>query len=157
MPQKTSLSQALENFKLFSKYQNNRILVVDDEEFCLSSMRAVLFNLGINVDYQVEFCITGKEAFEILQQTYENGMKYALIFTDFNMPVMNGITATIKIRKYLKNDLKIAREDQPKIIGVTGHVMDSFKQEGKKAGMDEIYGKPIYAETLKEILYKYYN
>ena len=72
------------------------------------------------------------------------------------MPVMNGITATVKIRKYLKNDLMIKREDQPIIIGVTGHVMDSFKQEGKKAGMDEILGKPLYAEALKEILNKYY-
>jgi CheY-like chemotaxis protein len=72
--------------------------VVDDEEFCLSSMRAVLFSLGINVDYQVEFCITGKEAFEQLQRTYSGGMEYMLIFTDFNMPVMDGIEATTKIR-----------------------------------------------------------
>ena len=124
---KMSLPQALDAFNLFNKYRENRILVMDDEEFCLSSMRAVLFSLGIDVDYQVEFCITGKEGFEQLQKTYENGMKYILIFTDFNMPVMNGITATVKIRKYLKNDLKINREDQPRIIGVTGHVMDSFK------------------------------
>ena len=58
-------------------------------------------------------------------------MKYKLIFTDFSMPVMNGITATVKIRKYLANELKIKRENQPRIIGVTGHVMESFKQEGK--------------------------
>ena len=122
-----SFTQVLDTFNLFNKYKYNRILVVDDEEFCLSSMRAVLFSLGIDVDYQCEFCITGKEAFQKLIKTYKYGMKYALIFTDFNMPVMNGITATVKIRKFLTEELKISREDQPKIIGVTGHVMDSFK------------------------------
>ena len=38
------------------------------------------------------------------------------------------------------------------IVGVTGHVLDSFKDEGRKAGMDEILGKPLYSETLKKIL-----
>ena len=154
---RVSLSQAMDIFNSFNKHKDNRILVIDDEEFCLSSMRAVLFSLGVDVDYQVEFCITGKEAYEQIKRTYEWGMKYALIFTDFNMPVMNGINATVKIRKYLENDLNINREDQPKIIGVTGHVMDSFKQEGRKAGMDEILGKPLYADALKEIFNKYYS
>ena len=58
-----SLTQAMDTINMFNKYKNNRILVIDDEEFCLSAMRAVLFSQGIDVDFQVEFCITGKEAF----------------------------------------------------------------------------------------------
>jgi CheY-like chemotaxis protein len=123
---KFDLNQALDSYNLFRAYQQKRIMVVDDEEFCISSMRAVLFSAGINVDYQVEFCITGKEAFEQLQKAYANGMQYMIIFTDFQMPIMNGIESTIKMRKYLRSELKISRENQPKIIGVTGHVMDSF-------------------------------
>ena len=65
-------------------------------------------------------------------------MSYLLIFTDFSMPVMDGIEATTKIR------------------GVTGHVQDSFTKKGKSAGMNEIYGKPLYNESMKEILKKYY-
>jgi hypothetical protein len=30
--------------------------------------------------------------------------------------------------------------------------MDTFKLEGKKAGMDEIIGKPLYSETLKKVI-----
>jgi len=127
--------------------------VVDDEEFCISSMRAVLYSQGINIEFQVDFCITGKEALEQVKKTYENGMKYSVIMTDFSMPVMDGIEATAKIRSYLKS--KNVRE-QPSIIGVTGHVQESFQQKGIKAGMDKIYGKPLYAESMKEILSEYY-
>ena len=79
-------------------------------------------------------------------------MSYKLILTDFNMPVMNGIEATIKMRKFMLEELGLSRKDQPMIVGVTGHVLDSFKDEGRKAGMDEILGKPLYSETLKKML-----
>lgn len=39
------------------------------------------------------------------------------------MPVLNGIEATKKVREYLK--LRNKRE-HPIIIGVTGHVQESF-------------------------------
>lgn len=35
--------------------------------------------------------MNGMEAIEMVKQTQALGMKYKLIFTDFNMPVMNGI------------------------------------------------------------------
>ena len=77
--------------------------MVDDEEFCISSMRAVLYSQGINIEFQVDFCITGKEALNQVKKTYENGMRYSIILTDFSMPVMDGIEATAKIRSYLQS------------------------------------------------------
>jgi CheY-like chemotaxis protein len=52
-----------------------------------------------------------------VKKTYENGMSYSIIFTDFSMPVMDGIEATKKIRRYLD-----PKKEYPIIIGVTGHV-----------------------------------
>ena len=108
---KAPLITAMDTYAFFNQFRNNRILVVDDEEFCISAMRAVLFSTGIDVDYQVEYCITGKEAIEQLQITSNYGMSYSLILTDFNMPIMNGIEATIKMRKYLKDELGLSPED----------------------------------------------
>lgn len=39
-------------------------MVVDDEEFCLTTMKSILFNLGIDTENQVDFCITGLEALD---------------------------------------------------------------------------------------------
>jgi CheY-like chemotaxis protein len=49
-------------FENMVKYRNSRILVVDDEEFCISTMRSYLSQLGVNVNSQVDFCINGEEA-----------------------------------------------------------------------------------------------
>jgi hypothetical protein len=56
------LRSVLDTYNKYREFSENRILVVDDEEFCLSSMKAVLFNLGMNINFQVDFCISGKEA-----------------------------------------------------------------------------------------------
>ena len=68
---------------------------------------------------------------------------------------MDGIKTTKTIRKVLKNEFNQSIHEQPKIIGVTGHVQPKFAEAGKKAGMDEILPKPLYADVLKETLVKY--
>jgi CheY-like chemotaxis protein len=77
---------------LFTRYRTNRIMVVDDEEFCISALRSMLTKLGIN-QWQVDYCFDGQEALRCVKRAHETGMSYNLIFMDFNMPNMNGIEA----------------------------------------------------------------
>ena len=86
---------------IFRKFSHHRILVVDDEEFCISSMMMIMEHCGIDIKNRVDFCITGMESFNLVMEAYDQGMSYDLILTDFNMPIMNGVESTIKIRKYL--------------------------------------------------------
>jgi CheY-like chemotaxis protein len=115
-------------------------------------MKAIMEKAGLDITYQVDFCITGLEAFDLVKETYKSGMSYKLILTDFNMPVMDGIIATQKIRELLTNVHKIERKDQPLIVGITGHVHHIFIEEGKNAGMDQVVEKPFYVDNVKEIL-----
>ena len=85
----------------------------------------------------------------------EKGIKYKVIFTDFSMPIMDGIEATKHIRAYLNNQLKLNKENQPLIVGITGHVQESFKRMGFDAGMNEIIHKPVNKDHLMEVLIKY--
>ena len=39
-------------------------MVVDDEEFCISAMKAMLSMAGVDVENQVDFCIHGQEALD---------------------------------------------------------------------------------------------
>ena len=84
----------------------------------------MLKTCGINTDIQVDFCYNGYEAFQMVQDIYNSGLSYKLIMTDFNMPIMDGIKATYKIRDFLTNTRHIERDMQPRIIGITGHVHD---------------------------------
>ena len=81
----------VENFK---KYSQDRIMVVDDEEFCIATMKAMLKRAGIDTKYQVDFCITGQEALNQIHASTSLGFSYGLIFTDISMPVMDGIQST---------------------------------------------------------------
>ena len=84
-------------------------MVIDDEEFCIASMKAILQKIGIDIENQVDFCITGLEAVEKLKETYLGFKKYKFIFTDFNMPEMDGIRATYKMREFMDIDMQLKR------------------------------------------------
>ena len=45
--------------KLFNKWSQKRILIVDDEEFCIATMKAIFQICGFNCDYEIAFCING--------------------------------------------------------------------------------------------------
>ena len=42
--------------------KKERVMIVDDEEFCLSSMKAIMLQAGLDVKRKVDECITGLEA-----------------------------------------------------------------------------------------------
>ena len=52
----------MQTLKSFEEFKDKRILCVDDEEFCIASLRTLLFKLGVDVDNKVDFCINGIEA-----------------------------------------------------------------------------------------------
>ena len=47
-----------------------RIMVIDDEEFCLSATKAMLEIHGIDVNHHVDFCMSGEEAVETFISSY---------------------------------------------------------------------------------------
>ena len=112
-------------------------------------MRAILFKLGIDVENEVDFCINGQEAISMAEESKKYGINYAIILTDFNMPLMDGVEATKKLRKVLG--------DKPVIVGVTGYATSKYHKIGREVGMNEVIAKPVYVSTLREILRKYYN
>ena len=93
---------------------------MDDEEFCISTMKLLLKLSGITNEAQVDYCINGQEAVDMVEQASSHGLTYKLILTDFSMPVMAGIKSTQLIRQHYTS-LGIATDQQPSVIGITGH------------------------------------
>ena len=138
------------------KTNSNRILVVDDEEFCLCTVKYLLIKLGVDVDASVDFCLNGQEALHTVEDAMGHGVSYVLILTDFSMPKMDGLESTRRIREFY-NRKRLPKENQPAIIGVTGHNERSFQVEGLSSGMDAVEFKPLYIDTLEAIIKKHYN
>ena len=91
-----------------------------------------------------EFAFNGEQAVNAVRAAIDDCDKYrySLILMDCNMPFMDGYSATTKIRTLYQNE-GIARDLQPKIIAITGHVENEYVQKAFKSGMDRVYPKPL--------------
>lgn len=86
---------------------------------------------------------------EIAMKTFKNH-SIDLIFMDVQMPVMDGLTATRKIREYEQ----ISGKTTP-IIALTAGALKEEKEKCLLAGMDEFLTKPVQPQFLVNIIEKY--
>ena len=91
-------------------------------------------------------CVTnGEEALSQLAQHH-----FDLILMDIQMPIMNGIEATRRIRKATV----LGDKQNIPIIALTAHAMSSDRDAFLKEGMTDYLAKPISIQELKKILEK---
>lgn len=68
-----------------------------------------------------------------------------VILMDWEMPIMNGLTAVAKIRELEKDGMLLGRIP---VIGVTANVRQQQIQTALMAGMDDVVGKPFRVAEL---------
>ncbi|MCD6112796.1 MAG: response regulator [Bacteroidales bacterium] len=116
-----------------------KILLVEDNKI---NQKVALANLK---DFDVDIADNGQIAVEKYKEN-----NYDIILMDIEMPVMNGLEATIHIREYEKaNNLK-----KIKIIAMTANVLKEDIDEYLEKGMDDYLNKPFRKDDLKKILNK---
>ena len=72
-------------------------------------------------------------------------VELSLILMDWEMPIMNGLTAVAKIRELEKDGLLNGRVP---VIGVTANVRPQQVETAMQAGMDDVVGKPFRVAEL---------
>jgi len=108
------------------------LLVVDDNSVNRKVASQILKKAGCKVD----MAESGEKAIDLVSNN-----TYDLIFMDIQMPVMDGIKATHRIR-YLGLD------KTPPIIAMTAYSMEEDRSRFLGQGMDDYLPKPIKAATL---------
>lgn len=120
-----------------------KVLVVEDNLL----NQAVLKNYLEHLECTVILAANGKEAVPLFQKN-----NFDVIFTDINMPEMNGMELIIHIRKFEStNDLK-----RTPIFVVTANANLSEKQKFLSSGADEYFAKPIKLIEIQEGMAKYF-
>lgn len=108
------------------------VLVVDDERAARDIMGEMLAHAG----YEVMYAAHGAEALAIVDRC-----RIDFIIMDMLMPVMDGLTAT----RRLKSDLDTARIP---ILALTGDPGAALREEAMAAGCDTYLTKPVNPVSL---------
>ena len=127
-----------EIIKLFAR-KRARILLVEDNLTNQQVMSGILENLGLTVD----IAVNGREAVEIL-----TAGDYDLVLMDVQMPEMDGLEATRRIRS---PESAVVNPQVP-IVAMTAHAMPGDREKCLAAGMNDYLAKPFSPATLVDAL-----
>lgn len=132
--------RALELRKMVA--ERGRILVVDDNAVNRELVRTLLEEINIPCDCACD----GVEAVAAIQGTH-----YGLVLMDIQMPRLDGLEATMRIRARPADGFQ-----QPVIVAMSARTSQGDQQRFRAAGMESFIEKPILLESLMELLEKWW-
>lgn len=122
---------------------NREILVAEDQVINRKVVTQFLQRKG----WQVHTVENGSEAYELIKR---EPSRFSMILMDVQMPVMDGFTATVKIREFENGN-----KGHIPIIAMTALAMKGDREKCIAAGMDDYLTKPINPEELYQVAEKY--
>jgi PAS domain S-box-containing protein len=129
------LNSVSQNVQPLAERYPMRILLAEDvvvnQKFALHALE--------RIGYRADVVANGAEAVAALQR-----QPYHVILMDVQMPVMDGLEATRRIRT-----LDVI---QPHIIAMTANAMQGDREICLEAGMDDYISKPVYLHELQAAL-----
>ena len=128
-------------FTEHSRFDHLNVLVAEDNDVNRDVIRAILAALRI----QPVLCKNGEEAVAAYRAA---GGAFDLVLMDCEMPVLDGIAATRRIREIeIQSDLR-----RTPIVALTAHVLQEQRQRMQEAGMDLYLSKPVRKDAVKKLL-----
>ena len=132
-------SPRADDFQKFNPEDVGPILLVEDNDLNQMIASRLMERFGLKVD-------VANNGIKALTMLHEK--EYGMVFMDLQMPEMDGITATIEIRKQDRF------RDLP-IVAMTAHAMSGDREKSLEAGMDDHLTKPIDTKNLYETIEKW--
>lgn len=112
------------------------VLVVDDSQVNIQLLEIQLNELG----HEVTIAGTGELAVSLARSR-----RFEMIFMDIQMPGIDGLEATRRIRTHNRSVL---------IVGLTAHATAKEKKECLEAGMNDVLIKPVRMERLRVMTHR---
>ncbi|HZW02548.1 MAG TPA: response regulator, partial [Anaerolineaceae bacterium] len=123
----------------FARQHPLRILLAEDNPVNQKVAGQMLSRLG----YRIESVANGQEVLAALER-----QEYDVVLMDIQMPEMDGLEATRRIRK------RRPRSEGPYIVAMTAYAFQEDIDQAMRAGMDDYISKPVRTEVLQNLLAK---
>ncbi len=122
------------------------ILVVEDNLVNQKVVVTTLYKRG----YQIEVASNGLVALDLLAKARAENNRFDLVLMDVQMPVMDGLETTKKIRAN-------AEWATLPIVAMTAHAMSGDKERCLDAGMNGYVSKPVQPVSLVQTIERFLN
>jgi PAS domain S-box-containing protein len=116
-----------------------KILLAEDDGISSIAVKTLLENAG----HSVTCATNGLEVIQLL-----SAERFDLVFMDIQMPLMDGVEATRKIR----SSKELGRQSEIPIIAMTAYSMIGDRENFLAAGMNGYIAKPISMKDIDEVL-----
>ena len=137
----TTIIEPPKIFPLQTKFENKRILIVDDNKLNIKVARRAIqdFNFEIDEAYDGQECL----------DKINSGNKYDLILMDIMMPNMSGETALLKLKE--NSNFKTP------VIALTADAVAGAKEKYISEGFIDYIDKPFNRDQIKDKLDKIFQ
>jgi CheY-like chemotaxis protein len=122
-----------------SPLEGCRVLVVEDERINRFSMGRMLTKMGM----VCEMAENGRQALEMLARE-----RYDCVLMDIQMPVMDGLSAVVRIREGQDGVL----DPGVPVVALTAFAMAGDRERFLAQGMNAYLPKPLDLDELKQVL-----
>lgn len=122
-------------------FSGKRVLLVEDNEINIEITKNIL----THKNFEVEVAVNGEEGVSMFLE-HEPGY-YDVILMDVRMPVMDGLTATKKIRESGHMD-----SSRIPIVAMTANAFEEDVRKSFEAGMDAHLSKPVDIKQIYSVL-----
>ncbi len=140
----TSNTEALP-LEPFEHLRSRRILIAEDNDINQTLMRAMMQKIGIHAI----FASNGAEAVAAATAEASAGKPFDLVLMDMQMPVMDGLEATRRLR-----EAGFDAEKLP-IVALTANAYAEDIAACREVGMQDHVSKPVTLATIQEILTRF--
>ena len=114
------------------------VLVVDDNINSAKYTKSVLDKVGI----QADMCFSGPDALRMIDLQYGKHQPYHLVLMDCNMPDMDGLEATERIKAKYGSSITV--------VILTAYNWDYIAEDAKRVGVDSFLVKPLFPANVTE-------
>jgi len=119
------------------------VLVAEDNEFNQMVIKGFLKRLKAT-------CVLTNNGEQAFSHYCNDPDVYDLILMDWEMPILDGISATHKIRKW-EDEHNL---DQIPVVALTAHALEGYEENALGAGMQGFLTKPISINKLEKLIVK---